>query len=305
MILVTLFAASFFFSAEYKICSQNEYTHTKECTSYHYGPYVFAWLVTVTDSHNGLITAIATVFVAIFTWTLWSVTGRAVSLAREEFISTHRPKIVLREVDFVDNSIIYIFANIGGTEATVMESWIMDEALIAGQPVRSLRSFGHDDLGRLKFAAGEIKDFTHPQVGGGGVYIRFPSAARIITEDGIQHTGEVHFTGAILYADTGAPLARLRKKERWSSFASSLQQSHSVREAARQAGFAKNTSFRWRHRFLRLDKDTLKQKLTGIVEIDEVLFWKAARVSAGCQERRASAAARPKSLGFRTNRPRC
>jgi hypothetical protein len=42
-----------------------------------------------------------------------------------------------------------------------------------------------------------------------------------------------------------------------------------VRETARQAGVAKNTSFRWRHRFLRLDKDALKQTLTGIVEIDE------------------------------------
>ena len=127
MILVALFAASFLFSAEYKICSPNEYTHTKECTPYHYGPYVFAWLVSVADNHNGLITAIATVFVAIFTWTLWSVTGRAVSLAREEFISTHRPKIVLREVDFVDGRIIYILVNIGGTEATVKESLIRDE----------------------------------------------------------------------------------------------------------------------------------------------------------------------------------
>ena len=68
---------------------------------------------------------------------------------------------------------------------------------------------------------------------------------------------------------TGTPLARLRKKECWSSFAGSLQQSHSVREAARLAGVAKNTSFRWRHRFLKLDKDMLKQTLTGIVEIDE------------------------------------
>jgi transposase-like protein len=68
---------------------------------------------------------------------------------------------------------------------------------------------------------------------------------------------------------TGTPLARLRKKECWSSFAGSLQQSHSVREAARLAGVAKNTSFRWRHRFLQLDKDMLKHTLTGIVEIDE------------------------------------
>jgi len=75
--------------------------------------------------------------------------------------------------------------------------------------------------------------------------------------------------GRTFNALTGTPLARLRKKECWASFANSLQHSHSVREAARQAGVAKNTSFRWRHRFLRLDKDTLKQKLTGIVEVDE------------------------------------
>ena len=75
--------------------------------------------------------------------------------------------------------------------------------------------------------------------------------------------------GRTFNALTGTPLARLRKKECWASFANSLQQSHSVREAARQIGVAKNTSFRWCHRFLRLDKDTLKQKLTGIVEVDE------------------------------------
>lgn len=75
--------------------------------------------------------------------------------------------------------------------------------------------------------------------------------------------------GRTFNALTGTPLARLRKKECWSSFAGSLKQSHSVREAARQAGVAKTTSFRWRHRFLQLDKDNLKQTLTGIVEIDE------------------------------------
>jgi transposase-like protein len=75
--------------------------------------------------------------------------------------------------------------------------------------------------------------------------------------------------GRTFNALTGTPLARLRKKECWSSFTGSLQQSHSVREAARRAGVAKNTSFRWRHRFLQLDKDALKQTLSGIVEIDE------------------------------------
>ena len=75
--------------------------------------------------------------------------------------------------------------------------------------------------------------------------------------------------GRTFNALTGTPLARLRKKECWSSFAGSLQQSHSVREAARRAGVAKTTSFRWRHRFLQLDKNKLKHTLIGIVEIDE------------------------------------
>lgn len=75
--------------------------------------------------------------------------------------------------------------------------------------------------------------------------------------------------GRTFNALTGTPLARLRKKECWPSFVGSLQQSHSVREAARRTGVAKTTSFRWRHRFLRLDKDKLKHTLTGIVEIDE------------------------------------
>ena len=87
--------------------------------------------------------------------------------------------------------------------------------------------------------------------------------------------------GRTFNALTGTPLARLRKKECWASFANSLQQSHSVREAARQAGVAKNTSFRWRHRFLRLDKDKLKQKLTGIVEVDESFVLESRKARAG------------------------
>jgi transposase-like protein len=75
--------------------------------------------------------------------------------------------------------------------------------------------------------------------------------------------------GRTFNALTGTPLARLRHKDRWLTFARSLKLSHSVREAARLAGVGKNTSFRWRHRFLQLDKGRQKQKLTGIVEIDE------------------------------------
>src|SRR3974377_1907046 len=56
--------------------------------------------------------------------------------------------------------------------------------------------------------------------------------------------------GRTFNALTGTPLARLRKKECWASFANSLQQSHSVREAARQAGGGTTITFSCGRHFL-------------------------------------------------------
>ena len=67
---------------------------------------------------------------------------------------------------------------------------------------------------------------------------------------------------------TGTPLARLRKKELWSTFAASLSEGDTVKDAAGRCGVADTTSFRWRHRFLRAVK-VGTVKLKGIVEADE------------------------------------
>ena len=75
---------------------------------------------------------------AAFTFVLAGVSGwqgwmirKQIALAREEFISTHRPKIVLRDVDLIGNEIYYMLVNIGGTEATIIESWIMLRRLLS------------------------------------------------------------------------------------------------------------------------------------------------------------------------------
>lgn len=81
-IVAALFAGSFFFPPEYQICTPNEYTHAKECAQYHGGPFVFRWVITVIDAHNGLVTAIATVFVAGFTWTLWRSSEATIAQAK-------------------------------------------------------------------------------------------------------------------------------------------------------------------------------------------------------------------------------
>ncbi len=52
-------------------------------------------------------------------------------------------------------------------------------------------------------------------------------------------------------------------------FAEALNGSETVRAAAVRTGIDKSTSFRWRHRFLKAQKDLKDQRLTGIVEVDE------------------------------------
>lgn len=102
--------------------------------------YFIEWLVRLLDTHNGLVTAIATVFVAGFTWTLYKVskqqaelTRESINLAREEFISTHRPKIIVsgfkwssveeEGVELEDRPIriSFRYINIGESRAEIIE----------------------------------------------------------------------------------------------------------------------------------------------------------------------------------------
>jgi hypothetical protein len=81
------------------------------------------------------VTAVATAFIAIFTLTLWwstrgmlRVTNESIKLAKEEFISTNRPRVILRIIHFSypedrtqDVPIMCIFVNIGRTDAEIIE----------------------------------------------------------------------------------------------------------------------------------------------------------------------------------------
>ena len=51
-------------------------------------------------------------------------------------------------------------------------------------------------------------------------------------------------------AATGTPLAGLHRKDRWLAFGTCLADGLTVRASAQRCGFAVNTAFRWRHRFL-------------------------------------------------------
>lgn len=71
---------------------------------------------------------------------------------------------------------------------------------------------------------------------------------------------------------TKTPLARLRKKELWEKYALALVKGETIRAAAKEIGVHRNTSFRWRHRFLENLKRISPEVLTGIIELIEVYF---------------------------------
>lgn len=73
------------------------------------------WLTTLgafLEAHNQTISALATLVIAAFTITLWWTASRqsrltqdAIALARDEFLATHRPKIIVHstEIDWRDS----------------------------------------------------------------------------------------------------------------------------------------------------------------------------------------------------------
>lgn len=71
---------------------------------------------------------------------------------------------------------------------------------------------------------------------------------------------------------TGTPLARLRHKAKWLDFSQCMLDSRTVRKAAAIVEVAKNTSLRWRHRFLTLVKTDRPACLNGIAEADETFL---------------------------------
>jgi len=68
---------------------------------------------------------------------------------------------------------------------------------------------------------------------------------------------------------TGTPLAGLRLREKWLPYLQCMIDSKTVRASAAATGIHRNTSFRWRHRFLADAKRQRDVPLQGIVEADE------------------------------------
>lgn len=77
---------------------------------------------------------------------------------------------------------------------------------------------------------------------------------------------------ATFNALTGTPLARLRHKDKWLLYAQQMAEGQSVRNSAKVCEVHRNTTFRWRHRFLALPNERKAASLVGIAEADETFF---------------------------------
>jgi len=78
---------------------------------------------------------------------------------------------------------------------------------------------------------------------------------------------------------TGTPLARLRHRGRWLDYLERMLDGQPVRKAAAALGIHRNTSFRWRHRFLAWAKHDRPLLLGGIAEADELFLLESQKGS--------------------------
>ena len=78
---------------------------------------------------------------------------------------------------------------------------------------------------------------------------------------------------------SGTPLSRLRHRAKWLDYLGEMLEARSVRAAAKSVDVHRNTSFRWRHRFLELAKHDRPERLSGIAEADELFLLESQKGS--------------------------
>jgi hypothetical protein len=127
---------------------------------------------------------------------------KSLDLARAEYISANRPRIVLRDVYLIAETIHYTLVNLGGTPATIIKSWIFVEFVEDGTRWRPLWPVTDDwNANRLHFVGGESKALQYALPDNISFGIGWPEATRIGNESGPAPIGKIYFVGALVYED--------------------------------------------------------------------------------------------------------
>lgn len=215
-----------------EICEKDVYTGQKECGSYHLFSYLLLYVFGFIDQRGVAITALATIAIAVFTLTLYRATtaqGRltreSIDLARKEFISTHRPRIALRNVYAVQSqdfpiTVTFSLVNSGETDA-----WIIQSAIVVEFPHRPDLMLIPESKNRMDIAlfgplkAGELRTFVHIDK-----YLQWNSAEisqHAISVDDATHRRFMQkglfFVGQIAYRDDLGTIRYLVFRHRYES----------------------------------------------------------------------------------------
>jgi hypothetical protein len=227
--LILLLFAAWSSGATGTICEYNQGTHQNQCSSYGLAVYVLVKAAEFLNFYGALITAIATIAIAAFTFTLkrstdrlWEAgekqfnhakslafqafldratdlknVGQQIQLARNEFLATHRPKVIVREVYLDGDQIWFRLVNVGDTPATIAESSVTAEIVTSKAGLRPLLSTGKNDLGTVTLAAGELRELSYRPHGDLG----FSFASQMGDRKVSMFIGDRYFTGTVIYVD--------------------------------------------------------------------------------------------------------
>jgi hypothetical protein len=151
---------------------------------------------------------VATVAIALFTYTLKVSTDRLWEAGEKDFISTHRPRLVVREVLRLPSTtqrniqLRYVVANVGGSDAEVVESHaevqdIRDGILRPLQPTE-----GANRIGRRTIPPGShIFDECGSTVSVHSLAVSRMVEARRLPRGATNESRAVCFRGFVIYID--------------------------------------------------------------------------------------------------------
>jgi hypothetical protein len=228
-VALALMAASFYLIYPYgQICGEADRTGHKDCASYHL-LFVGLWHINkVLTAYGASIIGVATVCIAFFTGTLWwsttkmqEATEATLKQLEREYVSTHRPRLRVRNVAFVEaikptteplhDTIEYQVVNIGETEARVIQSnvtiWTYSQPDWFASWTPRYDASGNDAMGQFTLENGRSRELT--RLGGDRLVNRLESlqlslkALKIGSGDWLKaSTTPIFFYGYIRYEDS-------------------------------------------------------------------------------------------------------
>lgn len=153
----------------------------------------------------------------IATEALAKAAHESADVARAEFNATHRPHLIARDISIDGENIVFLLINKGDAPAIVVESSLLVQYITdKDQATLPMLSTGHNDLGNISFAVGEVRQKAWP-LGSAGFHIRFPEAGKASKTDDITSfiKGETHFFMTIVYADSAGQRRRSVFHRKW------------------------------------------------------------------------------------------